>query len=66
MENKDLIKRLKGLPEESEVFYDDKQGGLLEIAEVQMFAERRLKAIGRADLTQPAIVLSDTGADILS
>lgn len=60
MKTKELIKILKGLPQEADVYFDDFSGGLHEVAHSQIYGRQLLKRI-RPDLETPVVVLTPVG-----
>ena len=59
MKAKELIAKLEKLAEEAEVYFDDAQGGLIDVSEVNIISSTKLKQCGR-DSKFPGIVLSDS------
>ena len=56
----ELIAYLKKCPEHATVYFDDCQGGLLEIKPPEIYAGQKLRQV-RPDLKSPVVVLSPVG-----
>lgn len=58
MKAKELIAKLEKMPKEADVYFDDADGGLFDVSEVNVVGSVKLKQSGR-DSKFPGIVLSD-------
>ena len=58
MKRTELIAKLKKCPEEAEVFFDDSNGGLIDVEQCEVISADKARQRGR-EIKTSAVILSD-------